>query len=295
MVIVPAMPPLIPLVVFTDLDGTLLDPATLSADAAAGALVALERRDIPLVFCSSRTRAEILLVQRELHVRHPFIAENGGAVFIPEGYFPFEVPGGRLEPSGYIVVQYGQSYSEVVTALAAAARRARVPVVGFNEMSVEDVAQICGVSMLSARLAKLREYSEPFRTVAGEPGMLRLLRHALNAQGFGCLAGSSFDLAGFHRDQGLAVRMLIALYRRALGLVRTVGLGDAFDDLPLLHRVDLPVIVAAGSDASSRQLLASLPRAELTKAPGSAGWAEHVLQIVARATIQDLNPIAGIE
>jgi len=292
--IVPAMAPSLRLVIFTDLDGTLLDPATSSADAAGSALVALSRREIPLVFCSSKTRAEILLVQQQLNVRHPFIAENGGALFIPDGYFRFQVPWARPDTSGYIVVQYGRSYTAVVTALATAARRARVPVVAFNEMSVEDVARVCGLSLLSARLAKLREYTEPFRIVAGEPDMRRRLRHALNAQGLDCVAGNSFDLAGFHRDQGLAVRMLITMYRRTVGPMRTVGLGDALDDLPLLHRVDLPVVVA-GSDARSSQLLASVPRAEPTKTPGPAGWAEHVLEIVARAALDDLKTVPSVE
>src|SRR5262245_33401499 len=123
-------------VIFSDLDGTLLDPVTGSAGAALDAIGMLDRARIPLIFCSSKTRAEILLVQQELGVHHPFIAENGGALYIPEGYFNFDVPWGRPSPSGFIVIHYGKPYGEVVEKLARASKRARVPVLGFNAMSV---------------------------------------------------------------------------------------------------------------------------------------------------------------
>jgi len=289
------MPPPAPFVVFTDLDGALLARTTFAADAAADALDALSRAQIPLVFCSSKTRAEIELLQQRLDVHHPFIAENGGALYIPDGYFTFDVPYARPSTSGYLVVQYGRPYGDVVQALSRAARRARVPVLGFNEMSVEDVARVCGLPLLSARLAKLRDYSEPFRIVASTRGARRQLEHALNAEGFGCAAGGLFDLAGFHRDQGLPVRMLTTLYRRSMGRARTVGLGDGFDDVPLLRRVDLPVVVAGNSPERSAQLLGSVPHAVVTRTAGPAGWAEQIFDILTRATIVGSDAIQGAE
>lgn len=101
MVIVPLMPPPVPVVVFADLDGTLLDRTTFAADAAADAIGALSRARIPLVFCSRKSRAEIELLQQRLDVHHPFIAENGGALHIPDGYFTFDVPYARPSTSGY--------------------------------------------------------------------------------------------------------------------------------------------------------------------------------------------------
>lgn len=286
------MTPSVPLVIFTDLDGTLLDRTTCSSEAAAGALRVLSREHVPLVFCSSKTRVEIQLLQQQLHVHHPFIAENGGALYIPEGYFDFDIPYGRPSIPGYTVIQFGRSYGEVVEALRRASRRSGVPVMGFNEMSVEDVARECGLPLLSARLAKLREYSEPFRIVTSAPGTRVRLQHALNAEGLGCSTGSPFDMAGCHKDQGLPVRMLTTLYRRAIGQTQTVGLGDAIDDLPLLRRVDLPIVV--DGNASSAQLLASVPRAVPTRASGPAGWAEHVTEIVTRA-MKGQNAIQGVE
>ena len=73
--------------VLTDLDGTLLDFQTYRAGVARRGLSQLQARKIPVAFCSSKTREEQEWYRRELKVTDPFIAENGAAVFVPDGYF----------------------------------------------------------------------------------------------------------------------------------------------------------------------------------------------------------------
>ena len=73
------------LVVFTDLDGTLLDHHSYSWRAALPAMERLAANGIPLVLNSSKTAAEMRELQRAMGLRAPFIAENGAAVVIPAG------------------------------------------------------------------------------------------------------------------------------------------------------------------------------------------------------------------
>src|SRR5713226_6564538 len=82
--------------IFTDLDGTLLDARTYSWAGAEPALAEIERRRIPLVLVTSKTRAEVEPLRRKLGHAHPFITENGGGVFIPDGYFNLKIPGAAL-------------------------------------------------------------------------------------------------------------------------------------------------------------------------------------------------------
>ena len=82
-------------IIFTDLDGTLLDDASKSHTPAVPAIRLVEERGIPLIFCSSKTRAEIEYYREKIGNRHPFIVENGGAIFIPEGYFDKKVDSKR--------------------------------------------------------------------------------------------------------------------------------------------------------------------------------------------------------
>lgn len=75
------------LIIFTDLDGTLLHPMTYSFEEAMPALKLCRERGIPLILCSSKTRAEIEVYRQRLKNEHPFIPENGGGIFIPKRIF----------------------------------------------------------------------------------------------------------------------------------------------------------------------------------------------------------------
>jgi len=74
-------------IVFTDLDGTLLDHHTYDYSPALPALAKLQERQIPLVFCTSKTAAEMIPFRTEIENVDPFIVENGGGTYIPESYF----------------------------------------------------------------------------------------------------------------------------------------------------------------------------------------------------------------
>ena len=96
-------------VVFVDLDGTLLDTGTASWEAAAPALQALRTYGIPLILVSSKTRAELEPLRRRLQHQDPFIAENGAAVFVPQGVFTFPLERVRTKAS-YDVIELGMPY-----------------------------------------------------------------------------------------------------------------------------------------------------------------------------------------
>ena len=94
------------ILIFTDLDGSLLDAATYSHAAAADALAAIQRLGATLIPVSSKTRAEMEPLRLRLNNHHPFIVENGGAVYIPNGTFSFPLE--QAMPNGvYQVLQLG--------------------------------------------------------------------------------------------------------------------------------------------------------------------------------------------
>lgn len=70
-----------PLIIVTDLDGSLLDHHTYSWQPAETWLKRLRAHQIPLVICSSKTAAEIVPLQQKLGISdEPFIAENGAVI-----------------------------------------------------------------------------------------------------------------------------------------------------------------------------------------------------------------------
>lgn len=229
------------LLIFTDLDGTLLDHHTYSFDPALEALKEVERRGIPLVVCSSKTRAEVERTRCALNNRHPFIVENGGATFIPMDYFPFAYSCQR-DVDGYHVIEYGTPYSRLVEILQAVRVESGAKIGGFSDLNAEQVAALTGLPMEEARLAKVREYDEPF-FVKGPPGELDRVKTLFRRRGFRCTRGGRFHHLTGSNDKGKAVADVARLFERAYGQVRTVGIGDSQNDRPMLWAVDVPILV----------------------------------------------------
>lgn len=262
------------LVVFSDLDGTLLDRETYDFRPAAPALAALACRGIPLVLVSSKTRSEIEYWRRRLGNAHPFVAENGGAAYVPEGYFPFALEGAAGR-DGYEVLEFGRPHAELVDALEQAAAETGTRVLGFHRMTMGQIRRRTRLPPALARLAKQREYDEPFEIGAG--AQAEPLLRALEQRGLRCSRGGRFYHVTGDNDKAVAVRVLAAAYRRAHGRLHTLGLGDAWGDLEFLRLMDIPVIVAG---AAAAEMQAALPGARLTAQPGPAGWNQAVLEVL---------------
>ena len=262
------------LVLFSDLDGTLLDHDSYSFDAARDALARLRRDGVPLVLCSSKTRAEIEVLRTEMQNTHPFVVENGGAVCIPDGYFPFAIDGAERRDS-VRVVPIGDAYDDLVAALARASRRSGVAARGFAAMTDAEVADATSLPLEQARLARRREFDEPFEILdpAGTPALLA----AIEAEGKRWTAGGRFHHILGASDKGAAVRMLTDLYRRHLGAVTTIGLGDAPNDESLLRAVDIPVLIRS---PRLDRLRALVPNGRVTSRNGPAGWNDTVLELL---------------
>jgi mannosyl-3-phosphoglycerate phosphatase len=261
-------------IVFTDLDGTLLDDRTYSFDAALPALDLLRRQNVPLVFCTSKTRAEVELWRTRLGVNHPFIVENGGAVYIPKNYFPFRIPNAR-QRDDYAVVEFGAPYEELVVDLNILSRESGCEVWGFHDMSVTELALRSFLPVHQAELAKRREYDEAFEILS--PGAYRLLE-AIGKRGRKWTRGNRFYHIMGHNDKAVAVECLAALYRKAHREVQTIGVGDGWNDVQFLSAVDIPVLVRSRLDTAIKRVE---PRCIVTDAPGPHGWNHAMLGLLA--------------
>lgn len=267
------------LIIFTDLDGTLLDHATYRWQAAEPALRRLRLLGIPVVLCTSKTRAEVLPLRKELGLRDPFVVENGGAVCIPRNYFPFALPTARVE-AGFQVLELGLRYSNLVRALDEAAKTSGVKVRGFSHMSEKEVAARCGLNRATARLARKREYDEPFLLETGTPKQKERFFRWLQQRGLRWREGGRFCHVMGDNDKGAAVGRLIDLYRQQYGDIRTVGLGDSPNDLDFLRLVDCSVLVAGPDGRHDLELRAKLTQPRLAAGAGPVGWNEALLELL---------------
>ncbi|MCO4797949.1 MAG: HAD-IIB family hydrolase, partial [Colwelliaceae bacterium] len=66
--------------IFSDLDGTLLDHFTYQSTAANETIQQLKSANIPVILNTSKTFAEVKIILDELQLTTPFIIENGAAI-----------------------------------------------------------------------------------------------------------------------------------------------------------------------------------------------------------------------
>jgi mannosyl-3-phosphoglycerate phosphatase len=267
------------LIIYSDLDGTFLDYHTYSFAASLPALRRALDRGASVVFCSSKTRAEIQALQATLSLSSPFISENGGGIFIPEGFFSFELE--ELPREGSIrLLRLGKPYKELVTALTDVRERLGVDMRGFSDMTAEEIGQLCGLGLCESLLAKQREFDEPFLLKSNEEGLLDKICEVFAEGGMRVTRGGRlFHLTG-ENDKGEAIRRLTELFQRDEGNIRTVGIGDSVNDLPMLEEVDHPVLVQKPDGSYDETVLSRLPDATRAKGAGPVGWASEVMNLI---------------
>ncbi|MBW3604340.1 MAG: HAD-IIB family hydrolase [Actinobacteria bacterium] len=254
-----------PIVVVTDLDGTLLDHNTYEAGPAAAALQTLQDAGVTIVCCSAKTRAEQQVHRRDLAIAGPFVVENGAAVHADHG--PVRV--------------LGLDYGEVRDRLAGVAASLDVSLRGFGDMEIVEVVERTGLSAGAAARAQERDHTEPF-VVDGDGVNEPTLRGALHDRGLGLQRGARFWTAGGFHDKGDAVAVLRELYTVERGERPLMyGLGDTYNDAAMLAAVDVPMLVQRPDGGWADLAVDNLTRLD---GIGPVGWCLGAEAILATAS-----------
>ncbi len=259
------------LVVFSDLDGTLLDHHDYSYEAARPALEALRGAGAPLVLCSSKTRAEMIPLHQELGLSAPIIVENGGGIFAPPDCLLAKGEPWREADGGWRVMEIGLPIDEVRARSANFLDRLKLK--GFGELSDRQVAKLTGLSKEAAARARAREFNEPILPPQDAAQGDQLIAAATEAGLQVTRGGRFWHLLG-GGDKGKAVRLLKVLYAKHDPELLTMALGDAPNDLPMLAAVERPVLVARPDGSHASLDLEGLTREPLA---GPAGFNQAVL------------------
>lgn len=261
------------LLIFSDLDGTLLHHDTFRWDDARPALKRLAVAGIPLIFNSSKTAAEIRAIRSELGNTDPFIVENGAAVVIPGG--TFGDPDER-------VVNFGASRPEVLAVLALQ-RQAGARFRGFEDLSARALSELTGLDPDAAARAKERLGTEPL-IWDGTDAEREQFEQALAAENLRLVQGGRFHHAMGVFDKADGARFLLnkykEQYRERFGdePVIAVALGDSPNDQHMLEAADIPVVIRGVN--SDEVQLPSAKRAMRSLKPGPEGWNECVLNLL---------------
>ncbi len=247
------------LIVFTDLDGTLLDHATYSHAAAAPALDALKRHGIPLILATSKTAAEVADLHAHLDLSTPAIVENGAGLYRP---------GDTDGEAG--------DYTRLRAALADLRPGPAEAFLGFGDIGPEGVARATGLSPGAAMRAAARRFSEPGLWQGDAAGLCAFVA-ALDTRGITARQGGRFLTLSFGATKAARMAGIMA----ELGRNTAIALGDAPNDAEMLEAADHGVIIRNDHGAPVPALPGeSLGRIHRTTLPGPAGWNEAILGLL---------------
>lgn len=271
------MVPNFPLLLFTDLDGTLLDHQSYDWTAAEEALALVRKRQIPLIINSSKTLAECRETQEQLQLRGPIIFENGAAVALPVSGWPASTDELPRDGSDWIKA-FATPYVEVRKILQALRRDQHFNFTGFGDMAVAEISEATELPLNSAVNAKQRQFSEPI--VWGESTeRFTGFCERLQEQGLSCARGGRFIHVGGKADKGQAMQWVAKRLGRSGTPV--VALGDSDNDIPMLSQADIAVWVRSPVHDLPKVPINHRPsRVLITDEYGPVGWNRAVLTLL---------------
>jgi D-glycerate 3-kinase len=130
----------------------------------------LDHEAIPAVWLTSRSRLQFDEARRKHGHTHPFIAEDGCAVYLPEDYFHLRPASdasrtkraATLRLGRFTCIPIAEALPAAAEALQTLSRDTGVPVVTLRSLSPRELVQNTGLPQKEAELARQRDFDEIF-------------------------------------------------------------------------------------------------------------------------------------
>jgi mannosyl-3-phosphoglycerate phosphatase len=253
------------LIVFSDLDGTLLDHQTYSHAEAGAALDRLRQLNVPLILASSKTAAEIIPLRAELGFAHcEAIVENGSGILEAQ-----DGTGDRED-----------KYHLIRQALDQLPLRLRIQYQGFGDWNAQEVSERTGLSLTDAENAKTRRFSEPGLWLGNEEDKGDFVV-AISESGLTVQQGGRFMTLSFGGNKAERMLEIASRYSKGGENPFIVALGDASNDLAMIELADLGVIIPnpahRGLPRCPGEATGQIIRAT---SAGPRGWNETIMSLL---------------
>ena len=263
-------------IIFSDLDGTLLDHTTYSFRAAHESLEYINQNSIPLILVSSKTRPEIEYYQKELNLlEFPFVVENGSAIYTNPGYFS-QVQDHEIVDTLWRY-RFGPLFEELKKILEAISEKHKYTIHGFHNASISEIIEMTGLDRNRAEESVNREFSIPlfYDDIAEE-----ILKKEIVSNNLAILYGGRFMHFLGKSNKGDALQFIMQGYRLKYPGINflSVALGDSPNDFDMLAAADSAVLVKRYDDSYAS--ITQIDDIILSPGIGPVGWNESVLSII---------------
>lgn len=264
-------------IIFTDMDGTLLDHHTYSHAEAVDMLDRLNTAKIPVIPTTSKTFDELNVLRKQIGLTGPFIVENGAAINIPHGFFK-QKPANTQWVNGYWVRQFCSKKQYWLSLLKRVEKDFSGLFTYFSAMSIEEIVDATGLSYEEAERAANRQYGEPVLWKSDEQIKQKFIQALFNI-GAKPLQGGRFIHVSGDCNKGSALEWFIAEYTRQNPDTKciSIALGDGQNDVAMLEAADYSVRIL--SPVNEPPVLEKTENVVTSTKTGPAGWTESLKQI----------------
>ncbi|HEX2121809.1 MAG TPA: HAD hydrolase family protein [Thermoanaerobaculia bacterium] len=261
--------------VFTALDGSLLDARTFSYEAAKASLRRLAAGGVPVIPVTTRTFAEARSLAERLDIEGPIVIEAGGGI-------------ARRVGSSWRVEACAVETKRLRAAVPLIERRTSARLRLYSSMRLDEAAVASGLTGMDLRRSMQRHFDEPFLL---ESGTLDEVVRAAEALGLRVRSSGRFHHLSGASDKGCAAQRVRDEIARSLGVPPfVVALGVSPMDADFLALADVPIIVPRADGTADPFLRALLPEAKLAPVAGPRGWANAIDEIA-----RNLGAVVGRE
>jgi mannosyl-3-phosphoglycerate phosphatase len=266
------------ILIYSDLDGTLLDHHSYAFDEAKSALERLKQANIPVILNTSKTAAEVLKLRDAMHLDTPFITENGAAVYIPTHTFPTQ-PEGAIRDGDFDVLSLASPRSHWIEVIEQLKPQFGQMFQGFNDMSLTEISEATGLSEQDALLASQRLYGEPLLWKGSIAQRDEFIERARALGACPLLGGRFLHICG-DTNKGYALKRLTDEYTAQFGLAQTmtIALGDGNNDIAMLEAADIGVRIL--SPVNAPPTLSAQNTVITSTHYGPAGWQESIDKLI---------------
>ena len=222
------------IIIFTDLDGSLLDRETFRFDSIKNYILKLLKKEIFIVPNSSKTKKEILLFNNELKKNLPIICENGSAIYGLNNL-------NKNLPDNIILSRDKDEIYKVFKKNIP--KKLQLKCKFIHNMSEKKQFDIMGLKGKALNLSLTREYSIPFIFNDNKIQKKKFIK-LVSLLGLSIHEGGRVLNLCDKVSKALAMKKLVKIYKKidSKKLI-TIGVGDNYNDLDMLKFSNFPCLV----------------------------------------------------
>ncbi len=262
------------LIIFTDLDGSLLHRDNFKFDEIKDYIKSLIDDGITIIPNTSKTEKEIEEFIKELGSNIPFISENGSSIHglnLINTNFPNKI----------ILSRDKQELIKIFNSKVPEELKTKCKFI--SNMNIKQQTSIFGLQENNLKNALNRKYTFPFIFEGDKIEKNKLLKF-LKSSSLNMQEGGRVLNLGDNTDKVKSMNQVLKIYKKVESKIKVIAVGDNFNDLDMLRNCDIPCLVF---NDEFKQDQVNIDNLIFSNKPSPEGWADVIKTALVKIGYKD--------